>query len=47
MRYDESDCNGAYPPFTRGRKAKNIGLQTRPIYVINVKYCVVIKVVMT
>ena len=37
---------GAYPPFTRGRKAKNIGLQTRPIYVLNVKYCVVLKVVM-
>ena len=47
MRYDESDCNGAYTPFTRGRKAKDIGLQTRPIYVLNVKYCVVIKVVMT
>ena len=22
MRHDEVDCNGAYPPFTRGRKAK-------------------------
>ena len=43
----KNDCNGAYPPFTRGRKAKNIGLQTRPIYALNVMYCVVIKVVMT
>ena len=31
----------------RGEGRLNIGLQTRPIYVLNVKYCVVIKVVMT
>lgn len=45
--HDEIDCNGAYLPFTRGRKAEKRWIQTYPIYAPNVGYYVITEEVVT